>query len=83
MPMGWAPNGEPGAAVSSPSPPTVKLSISDVDARVPTSLTRSGLTNTAVSRVPSANVTGRDRNERRQQLGASATRECSPSDPPA
>src|ERR1700733_226945 len=37
-PTPWAVNGEPGAAVSRPLSPTVKLSICEVPTRVPTSL---------------------------------------------
>src|ERR1700722_236469 len=37
-PVPWAVNGEPGAAVSRPPSPTVKLSICEVPTRVPTSL---------------------------------------------
>src|SRR5439155_1196653 len=56
-PRPWAVNGEPGAAVSRPSPPTVKLSISELATRVPTSLLPSALKNTSPGWEPSGSVT--------------------------
>ena len=49
-PRPWAGNGEPGAAVSRPSKPTVKLSISEVPTSVPTSLVPVVLNSTSAGR---------------------------------
>jgi hypothetical protein len=46
-PRPWAANGEPVAEVSSPSGPTVKLSISEVLTRAPTSFVPSELKRTS------------------------------------
>jgi hypothetical protein len=46
-PWPCAANGEPAAAVRRPSPPAVKLSISEVATRVPTSLVPSALKSTS------------------------------------
>ena len=56
-PRPCAANGEPGAAVSRPFAPTVKLSISDVFTRVPTSFVPSPLKRTSPGCEPSGSVT--------------------------
>src|SRR6266487_2530735 len=48
----WAANGDAGAAVNRPSPPTVKLSISEVPTLVPTSLVPSPLNRTSPGAEP-------------------------------
>src|SRR5436305_12918961 len=53
----WAANGEAGAAVSRPSPPTVKLSISEVPTLVPTSLVPSPLNRTSPGEEPAGRGT--------------------------
>src|SRR5712664_662466 len=46
-PRPWAGNGDPGAAVSRPPAPTVKLSITEVPTSVPTSLVPAPLNSTS------------------------------------
>src|ERR1700683_3213160 len=56
-PNPWAGNGEPGAAVSLPSKPTVKLSITEVPASVPASLVPVPLNSTSSGAALAASVT--------------------------
>src|SRR5215472_4129551 len=56
-PRPWAAKGDPGAAVSSPPEPTVKLSIWDVPMRVPTSLVPLPLNSTSPGWEPSDSTT--------------------------
>src|SRR6516162_10649349 len=56
-PSPWAGKGEPGAAVSRPPGPTVKLSIWDVPTRVPASLVPSPLNSTSPGWAPSGSAT--------------------------
>src|ERR1700677_58654 len=56
-PSPWAGNGEPGAAVSLPSKPTVKLSITEVPASVPASLVPVPLNSTSAGAALVASVT--------------------------
>src|ERR1700747_2728673 len=56
-PRPWAGNGESGAAVSRPSEPTVKLSITDVPTSVPTSLVPVPLNSTSAGAALAASVT--------------------------
>src|SRR5579862_2917099 len=56
-PRPWAGNGDPGAAVSRPSKPTVKLSIMEVPTSVPTSLVPVPLNSTSAGAALAARVT--------------------------
>src|ERR1700741_2595476 len=56
-PRPWAGHGEPGAAVSRPSKPTVKLSITEVPTSVPTSLVPVLLNSTSAGAALAASVT--------------------------
>jgi len=53
----WAGNGDPGAAVSLPSKPTVKLSITEVPTSVPASLLPVPLNSTSAGAALAASVT--------------------------
>ena len=56
-PGAWAANGDPGAAVSRPSSPTAKLSISEVLMRAPTRLVPVPLKSTSPASEPSGSAT--------------------------
>src|ERR1700722_1126244 len=56
-PSPWAGNGDPGAAVSRPLKPTVKLSITEVPTSVPTSLVPVPLNSTSAGAALAASVT--------------------------
>ena len=56
-PRPWAGNGEPGAAVSRPPKPTVKLSITEVPTSVPTSLVPVPLNSTSAGAALAASET--------------------------
>src|ERR1700722_9996876 len=56
-PSPWAGNGDPGAAVSRPSKPTVKLSITEVPTSVPASLVPVALNSTSAGAALAASVT--------------------------
>src|SRR5438034_3194374 len=56
-PRPWAGNGDPGAAVSRPPEPTVKLSIREVPTSVPASLVPVPVNSTSPGAAPEASVT--------------------------
>src|SRR6266566_4226055 len=70
-PRPWAGKGDPGAAVSSPPEPTVKLSIREVPTRVPASLVPSPLNSTSPGCEPSGSATAEPATGARRPLGPS------------